>query len=128
MTLAALFIQSAAAKGPLSGLSFLLCSFINPLVSHFLFCWTRDNFLLSPRRSLQYNLPSYWLILLPCQEVNFHLSFVTPGRLLLIPLRAKVTSFWEHRKAYRKNCPTFWWKILSFGTMCFLLSLIQTWK
>lgn len=78
-------------------------SLLNPLVLHFLFCWTKDNFLLSPRRSLQYNLPSYWLILLPCQEVNFHLSFVTPGRLLLIPLRSKSYFFLRALKGLQKE-------------------------
>lgn len=112
----------------------LVCHFyrvpllLNPLVLHFLFCWAKDNFLLSHRRSLQYNLPSYWLILLPCQEVNFYLSFVTPGRLLLIPLRSKSYFFLRAQKSLQEELHTFWWNILSFGTTCFLLSFIQTWK
>ena len=82
-------------------------SLLDPLALHFLFCWTKDNFLLSPRRSLQYNLPSYWLILLPCQEVNFYLSFVTPGRLLLIPLRRKSYFFLRARKGLQKELRYF---------------------
>lgn len=81
-------------------------SLLNPPVLHFLFCWTKDNFLLSPR-SFQYNLPSYGLILLPCQEVNFYLSFVTPGRLLLIPLRSKSYFFLRARKGLQKESRHF---------------------
>lgn len=129
VTPAALFIQNAAGKDPLGFIIFTV-------FPHFLILWCYISSFAEPKTIFFSALEGL------CSIIFLHtgLSYCHVRRLtstfLLSPLadsfwslwEAKVTSFWEHWKAYRKNCATFWWKILSFGNTCFLLSFIQTWK